>query len=140
LNFDELAVRVRTLIERRRFSGAETDPGYATLAPGRPLALLAAQFAIAEGRLADAATTLDDALAVWPEDGALLRLRTVIALASHDPARAALAAADAVIADRDDAEAESLLDQAVLLLASAAARMPHAAPLHNRLLKNTDRQ
>lgn len=176
LNPDDLAARVGALIERRQFGAAERlVPAIATLAPGRPLAaVLSARLAFAQGNAAGAVKLLDEALAAWPEDGNLLRLRATIALASDDPGRAAIAASDAVIANRDDTEAKSLLgrallklghdiqaraclqeavvanpldipgifalaeaapEQASLLMASATARMPHVASLHNRLMQ-----
>jgi tetratricopeptide (TPR) repeat protein len=121
LNPETLAARICTLIERRQFEAAtRLIPAVAAMAPDQALAsILAIRLAFAQRDHAKAALELGTAIATWPKNGDLLRLRAQLAMLWMNFSDAAQAAAEAVILNSEDAEAKSLLGRALLALGNA---------------------
>jgi predicted TPR repeat methyltransferase len=121
LNPETLAARICTLIERRQFEAAlRLIPAVAAMAPDQALAsILAVRLAFAQGDHAKAALELGTAIATWPKNGELLRLRAQLAMLWMNFSDAAQAAAEAIILNSKDAESKSLLGRALLALGNA---------------------
>ncbi|MBW4034431.1 MAG: tetratricopeptide repeat protein [Proteobacteria bacterium] len=113
-----LVQRVRSLIGRGQINAASLLlPTLQKLCPDHAdIALIKLEIALARGNLADAKSAIDQGLTESPNSAPLLVLRARLNFQNRDMVGAALAAADAVIADPTNPSAKSVLGQALLEL------------------------
>ncbi|MGC9269736.1 tetratricopeptide repeat protein [Acidiphilium sp.] len=142
-----LIQRVRSLIGRGQINAATLLlPTLQKLCPNSDdVALIKVEIALARGNVAEATATIDRGLADLPQSAPLLLLRARLNFQNRDMVGAAIAAADAVIADHTNAPAKSLLGQALLelgqteqaaiCLREAMAKMPGDMPTLNALTR-----